>query len=139
MLERSDCPFLLDVLDSLKRRGKALKHRNATPIIERFIELRDGKTEERVEVTFKVRKRQIVALTVWGDRWISIRAAESIPQAGWKFQYTHSGRFLGTEGGRDLVKATEASLSEMYELTDTTVERLDLIWRPLLANGPQVA
>lgn len=139
MLERSDCPFLLDVLDSLKRRGKALKHRNATPIIECVIELRDGKTEERVEVTFKVRKRQIVALTVWGDRWISIRAAESIPQAGWKFQYTHSGRFLGTEGGRDLVKATEASLSEMYELTDTTVERLDLIWRPLLANGPQVA
>ncbi|WP_152998805.1 hypothetical protein [Sphingopyxis sp. H115] len=127
------------MLDSLKRRRKALKHHNATPTIERFIELRDGKTEERVEVTFKVRKRQSVALTVWGDRWISIRAAESISQAGWKFQYTHSGRFLGTEGGRDLVRATEASLSEMYELTDTTVERLDLIWSPLLANGPQVA
>lgn len=139
MLERPDCPFILDVLDSLKRRGKALKHRNATPTIERFIEHRDGETEERVEVTFKARKRQILALTVWGDRWVSIRASESIPQAGWKFQYTHSGRFLGTEGGRDLVKATEASLSEMYELIDSTVERLDVIWRPLLANGPQAS
>lgn len=137
MLDRPDCPFISDVLDSLKRRTKALKHRNATPTIERFLELRNGETEERVEVTFKARKRQTLALTVWCDRWVSIRASESIPQAGWKFQYTHSGRFLGVEGGRDLIEATETSLSEMYELTDADVDQLNVIWRPLLANGPQ--
>ena len=137
MLDRSDCPFILDVLDSLKRRGKALKHRNATPTIERFIELRDDEAEERVEITFKPRNRQILALTIWCDRWVSIRASEAIPQAGWKFQYTHSGRLLGAEGGRDLVEATEASLTAMYELDDGNISRLDIIWRSLLANGPQ--
>jgi hypothetical protein len=139
MLDRSDCPFILDVLDSLKRRSKALKHQNATPTIERFIEMRDGETNERVDVKFKARQRQILALSIWCDRWISIRASESISQAGWKFQYTHSGRFLGAEGGRDLIAAAEVSLSAMYELTDMNVGRLDLIWRPLLANGPQAS
>lgn len=136
MLDRSDCPFILDVLDSLKRRGKALKHRNATPMIERFVELRDGEAEERVEITFRARKRQTLALTIWCDRWMSIRASESISQAGWKFQYTHSGRFLGAEGGRDLIAAAESSLSAMYDLDDASIGSLDIIWRPLLANGP---
>jgi len=138
MLDRPDCPFILDVLDSLKRRSKALKRQNATPTIERFIELRDGEPEERVEVTLRARKRQILALTIWCDRWISIRASESISQAGWKFQYMYSGRFLGAEGGRDLIAAAESSLSAMYDLGDASVSRLDILWRPLLANGPQV-
>ncbi|WP_288990650.1 hypothetical protein [uncultured Sphingopyxis sp.] len=136
MLDRPDCPFILDVLDSLKRRGKALKHRNATPMIERFVEHRDGEAEERVEITFRARKRQTLALTIWCDRWVSIRASESISQAGWKFQYTHSGRFLGAEGSRDLIAAAESSLSAMYDLDDVSIP-LDIIWRPLLANGPR--
>jgi hypothetical protein len=53
MRDRPDCPFIMDVLDSLKRRSKALKHQNATPVIERLVEIRDGKPEELVEVTFK--------------------------------------------------------------------------------------
>jgi hypothetical protein len=137
MLDRPDCPFILHILDSLKRRGKALKHRNAIPTIERFIEVRDGESEERVEITLKARKRQILALTIWCDRWVSVRASESISQVGWKFQYTHSGRFLRADGGRDLIEAVEASLSEMSEMTDANVERLDVIWRSLLAIGPQ--
>jgi hypothetical protein len=129
----------MDVLDSLKRRSKALKHQNATPVIERLVEIRDGKPEELVEVTFKTRSRQTLALTVWCDRWVSIRAFESVPRGGWKFQYTQSGRFLGAEGGRKLIEVAEASLSEMYELTDANIGRLDVIWRPLLAKGPKAA
>lgn len=137
MLDRSDCPFILHVLDSVKRRGKALKHKNATPTIERFIEVLDGESEERVEIALRVRKRQVLTLTIWCDRWVQVQASESISQAGWKFQYAHSGRFLGADGGRDLVEAVEASLSEMYEMTDANVGRLDAIWKALLANGPR--
>ena len=140
MLDKSirvESPFIAEVLDSLKRRSKALKYQHTTPVVERFIERRDEITEERVEVNFRKRPRQNLTLTLWADRTVHVSASEVIWQAGWKFQYSRAGRFVGLKGARELVQATEASLSKMFEMTTENVGLLDAIWAPLLATGPR--
>ena len=134
---RTESPFIAGVLDSLKRRSKALKHQNATPVIDRFIESREGVTEQRVEITFAKRPRQKLTLTLWEDRTVEVHASEAIWQAGWKFHYARAGRFVGVGGPQDLVRATEASLSKMFEMTSKNVGQLDELWGPLLADGPR--
>ncbi|WP_156407298.1 hypothetical protein [Sphingopyxis sp. Root154] len=127
----------MDVLDSISRRRKALKNQNAAPTIERFVDIRGHTAEERIEITIRQRNRQTLALTLWSDRWVSVRASEAIAKDGWKYRYERSGRFVGTSGGRDLVQAVEASISEMFGMTKNDVDRLDAIWAPKLAGGPQ--
>ena len=134
---RTESTFIAEVLESLRRRGKALKYKNATPVIDRFIELREGVTEQRVEITFTKRPRQKLTLTLWEDRTVEVRASEAIWQVGWKFQYARSGRFVGVGGPQELVRATEASLSKMFEMTSKNVGQLDELWGPLLAVGPR--
>ncbi|WP_374396388.1 hypothetical protein [Sphingopyxis sp.] len=136
-LVRTDCAFLVDVLDSLARRRKALKNQNAAPTIERFVEIRNHTAEERIEITFGKHNRQTLALTLWSDRWVSVRASEAIAKAGWKYRYECSGRFVGEGGGRDLVQAVEATILEMFRMTENDVDRLETIWSAKLAGGPQ--
>jgi hypothetical protein len=134
---RADSPFLLDILEGIRRRRKALRSHNANPIVERIIEVRDGNPVERIEIVFHPRTNQTLTVIVWENRSIWVHACEAIKNAGWKFQYTASGRFLAPGGGRDLVPALEASLSRMFEMTRENSVRLSEIWDRLLANGPQ--
>ena len=139
MIEKSirlNSPFLTNLLDSLRRRSKALKHKNARPAIKRFFDSQDGVSKERIEITFDQRPRQRLTIKAWEDRTILIQATESILQAGWKFQHVSSGRFVGTPDGREIVQALEATLSAMYEMTSESTGQMDAIWRPLLAKGP---
>ena len=134
---RSNSLFLAALLNSLKRRSKALKNKNASPKIERFVDTQDGESEERIEITVVQRTRQRLTVIAWEDRAIQVQASESILQAGWKFQFVCSGRFIGAPDGREIVQALEASLSAMFEMTSENVAQLDTIWGSLLATGPR--
>jgi hypothetical protein len=92
---QADNPFLTAVLSALKRRSKALKHRNAVPTVERIVEIRDGVTLERIEIVMRVRRRQSLTVLAWDDRSIWIHACEAIKNTGWRFQFTDSGRLSG--------------------------------------------
>jgi len=133
----ADSPFLLAVLAALKKRSRALKHGNAIPTIDRIIEITDGEPLERIEIEFRTRKRQSLRILVWEDRAIWVHACEAISKAGWKFQFTDSGRLIGHASERELVAALEASLSAMFEMTADDLDRLTAIWGPLLAHGPR--
>ena len=137
-VRRIDSEFLEDVLESFRRRSKALKHRNAKPQIERFLEVQEDQSTERIEILIDRKPRQTLRLILWSHRYIDVLAAEAISQAGWKYQYQYSGRFVGGAGGRKIVAAVEASLSAMFELTSEDVFKLEQIWKPLLAKGPRV-
>ncbi len=137
MPTNNDSPFILDLLESLKRRSKSLKHKNAVPEIARFVETREGVERQRVEITIRKRSRQQLIITAWDDRTIRLHACESVWQAGWKFQHTCTGRFIGSDGGREIVQALEESLLAMFEMTARDEAKLDRIWAPLLAKGPQ--
>ena len=132
---RVESHFLEEVLESLKRRSKALKHRNATPVVDRFLEVDDGRTEERIELRFQPRQRQTLVITLWSDRHLHVLATESISQAGRKFEYQSSGRFIGGNDGRHIVGAIESTLSEMFEMTAEQTPKFSKIWDPILAAG----
>ncbi|MEP0095257.1 hypothetical protein [Parasphingorhabdus sp.] len=135
-MPRVDSEFLEGVLESIRRRSKALKHRNAKPAIERFLEVQEDHFEERIEIRIDIRPRQTLRLKLWSDRFIDVWAAESVWQAGWKFQYQKSGRFVGGIDGRKIVGAIEESLSAMFEMTADDTSELEQTWKPLLASGP---
>lgn len=137
-LQREESKFLDDVLESFRRRSKALKHRNAKPKLERFLEVHEGQSIERLEVQIDRKPRQILRLTLWSDRQIDVLAAEAIRGAGWRFQYQNAGRFAGGVDGRKVVAAVEASLSAMFEIASEDVPQLEQIWKPLIAKGPRV-
>lgn len=63
-------------------------------------------------------------------------AVELVSQAGWKFEFQTSGRFVGDEDGMEIVAAIEDTIFAMFDLTSAEVSKLDVIWRPLLAKGP---
>lgn len=134
----ADSPLLTDLLEALRKRSRAIKHKGAQLTIERVIEEADGEKRERLEIECRLRKRQRVRLLVWDDRALWVHAAEAVPKSGWKFQFTDSGRYVGTADTRMLVSALEATWAAMYEMTSADTGRLATIWAPLLAKGPQL-
>jgi len=67
--------------------------------------------------------------------WIA--ASERLPKGGWKFEFSEGGRLLPTVDGRGLVALIEETLSTMFEMEQAEIERIEAIWRPNLAKGPQ--
>ncbi|MEO0461845.1 MAG: hypothetical protein AAF127_01860 [Pseudomonadota bacterium] len=134
--ERRDSEFLSQVLDSLRKRRRALKHISGVPQIERFVDVHEDRSEERLEVTFNPFTHQRLRAIFWDDRWIQISALESIPKAGWKFEFAAEGRFLRGNDGKSVIAAIEQTLSMMFEATQEDAMEFDQIWAPLLAAGP---
>lgn len=131
--------FLSEVLECLRRRGKALKHKNATPSVDRIIEAKDGRSVERIEIVCQPRKHQTLKLIVWEDRDVWVHACEAVKNSGWKFQYTKSGRVLGPNPAHQVIAALEQTLAQMFEMSSANVGLLGNTWDPLLANGPRPA
>ena len=133
----ADAPFLLDLLDALRRRRKALGHKGVKLTVDRVIEEKPNYHVERIDLVLRLGKRQTITMTVRQDRTIWVHACEAAANAGWRFQYTADGRLLGTYAGRDLVAAIEETASSMFGMTGETVGSLSQIWDRLLARGPR--
>ena len=134
----ADSPLLTELLEALRKRSRAIKHKGVQVAIERVIEEADGEKRERLEIDCRLGKRQQARLFVWDDRALWVHAAEAIPKSGWKFQFTDSGRYVGTADARMLVSALEATWAAMYEMAPADIGRLASIWTPLLAKGPKL-
>ncbi|MBX9884286.1 MAG: hypothetical protein K2X68_04865 [Novosphingobium sp.] len=133
----ADSPFLLNFLDSLRRRQKPFKHKGISLVVDRVIEERSDRRVERLDLVLRFRKRQTITLIIRQDRTIRLHACEAITKAGWFFQYTTDGRLLGIYDGGDLVAGIEKTVSAMFGMSGETVSLLDAIWDKLLARGPQ--
>ena len=133
----ADAPFLLDLLDALRRRQKAFAHKGITLTADRVIEEKPEQRIERIDLIIRLRKRQTITIIVRQDRTVRLHACEAITKAGWRFEYTTNGRLPGTYCGMDLVVAIEKTASSMFGMTGDTVSLLSLIWDRLLARGPR--
>ena len=134
-----DSAFLTEVYDALRKRRRAFKHQGALPETERVIEVVEGFRQERLEIGFRPRARQRLGVSLRQDRTIRVQATESITKAGWKFDFTDSGRLAGHVDGRTLVGALEASIGAMFTMTAEDMSRMRGIWDPLIAKGPRAA
>lgn len=129
--------FLADVVTSLRRRRKALRHEIRELRIERIIERGDDGAREKLEIHCGDARRLGMRLFVWDDRWLWFDAREGSKADGWLWEYTRDGRLFGDDPGRRLVKALEDSIAATFELSRNDLARLARIWTPLLARGPR--
>ncbi|HEY6816526.1 MAG TPA: hypothetical protein VI168_13375 [Croceibacterium sp.] len=123
------------MLDALKKRSRALKHKNVVVSVDRILEIEGSSASERVNVRFSRRPHQQFSCVLLAGRSIWIVASERIPKGGWKFEFSDGGRLLPSIDGRGLVELFEKTLSAMFEMDETNLGRLEHIWRPCIAKG----
>lgn len=133
-----DDPFLVDVMDRLRERGNALRDQGVAPSVERVIEFCGERTVARIEILLRLGGTRMLSIHLWEDRAISLNAGESVRGGGWRFRYGSEGRFPGPNQGAELVRAAEASVQAMAEDAEADSDRLEAIWRPLIAKGPKL-
>jgi hypothetical protein len=124
--------FLDELLSSLRRRRKAIRHRTRTLRFERVSDSIDGSESAKVEIEcVLLAPRTVLRLSAWEDRWVWVDARRS-GKIGWVWQFTAEGRLLGNRLARELVSAFEASIGDQG-----SEAALRAIWAPILAQGPR--
>jgi len=125
--------FLADVDAAWTRRREAIRQQTRSAATQQIDPSDDD--EERIILAFGVDAHRHVTVIVRASRWTSIVAVEGTPELGWAWQFSDSGRL--TSDPATLIEAIEQTLSACSGMTAGQTSRLDAIWQPLLANGPQ--
>lgn len=134
--------FLADLLESLRRRRKAIRRHVRDFAVEKVLEREDGEELEKLEVECGLpgRERTTVRLFVWEDRWVWVDARSMVDRKqGWAWEFSAEGRAAGGADGRRLVEALEASIAAASPVEDDNAAILRGLWKPLLAAGPSLA
>jgi hypothetical protein len=129
--------FLNDVLGAFAKRRKALRHRLRDLRIDKVVEQQLDDDQERIEVRAELSSRVRIVLSIWSARRVRIWAGEMVKNQGWVWQYDHAGRLVGEADGQTLVEAFERTASVAFGMTPEGTGGLTVIWKPLLARGPQ--
>ena len=131
--------FLNEVLASLGRRRKAIRHK-ARFTVEKVVERTDGDEREKLEITCALyfARDTSVRLFAWQDRWLWVDARSFQKSEGWIWQFTARGRAIGGLDGRSLVAALEASIAASSQVNEENAALLQSIWQRVLAVGPSV-
>jgi hypothetical protein len=138
-LPSSDNAFLSSLIESLRKRHKALKHKTRKIACDKVIEEHDGERIEKLEFAFRsgTHDRDLrLRAFVWEDRWVWIDCR--VPgKMGLQLEWSYDGRLLPSHDGRAFITALEATMSHAYSVDAVSTSGLDLIWSPLLARGPK--
>lgn len=132
--------FLADVLLSLGRRRKAIRHNVQSIAVEKVLERTDGEEVEKLEIEcIPLHPNHTrVRVSVWEDRWVWVDARSMIGSTkGWNWEFTAQGRATGGVDARRLIQAIEASISAASPVEADNAGALKVVWTPLLAAGPQ--
>lgn len=126
--------FLNDVVLSIKRRRKALKHKNVSVVCERLVEDDGGKIREKIELEFLKIRGVSIRIFLWSDRliWIDSRAH---CRNGWIWDWSCEGRVLGSLSGREIVKSVEDMLDLSSTMSTENLGNFAKIWEGKLARG----
>lgn len=130
--------WLVDFLESLRRRHRALKHKLHSIECERVFEEVDGVKSERIDLRlqrFASSQSLVLRVQLWPDRWAWVDAREG-GRNGWTLEWNFQGRAAGRITGQQFVAALEETL---HELNSGVVnhDKLGHIWAPILLVGPR--
>jgi hypothetical protein len=127
--------FLNAVVESLRRRRKAISHKSAAIRVERIREV-DGNCEtEKLEINLKLYDKISVRLHAWQTRWIWLDVRKS-SKRGWVWSWEQEGRPLPPLGGREIVDALETTHDLAFDMNAARTHEFTAIWAPMLARGP---
>ena len=132
--------FIKDVVESLRKRHKALKHRVNAIACERIIERDDHADHEKIEITFRAHvagRRCGLRVFVWDDRWLWVDCRLA-GKRGWLWEWTREGRLRGPASGRAIMESLERTLDLAHTMNAAETARFDDVWIPILARGPRL-
>lgn len=133
----TESEFLSDILSAFGKRRKALRHKLRAIRIDKIVERSEEGDVERLDVLADVRPNVRIILSLWSSRRVRVWTGEMVRNKGWAWQYDLTGRLVGAADDRTLVEAFEQTRSAIFQMTAEQVDRLAVIWVPLLARGPQ--
>ena len=129
---------LLEVVQSLQKRRKALKYKVDSLACERVVERSDDGDLEKLEVRFKNKNGPLsttLTFHIWEDRWAWIDARAG-GKMGWKWEWSGEGRMSGRDIGKQVLTHLEKSLSVMWDEDADISQALESLWVKILAKGP---
>lgn len=133
-LPRSDCPLLADVLESIRRRSKSIKHHGWRFEVDRiFEEYSDGRVE-KLEIRIQYHELPVhLDVDVWEDRWVMVSAYKRTETE--KLHWDIQGRLMPEVDGLEFMQLIEKSQGFHYTDQDRS-DLLKSIWSQILARGP---
>lgn len=133
--------FTREFAEALRRRAKAITYRGAKIECIPVKEIVDGKESDIRRVDLKLSYRVVrvpvkLQLHVWDDRWVWVDVRQS-SRIGWAWEYTAEGRFLSSNGARDLIGRLEKTIDATWAAHKDAKKSVDEIWSKCLATGPR--
>jgi hypothetical protein len=119
-------------IEFYRRSTKKLKPLYGVRSVERFSLERDSPGPERVEFHFRKNsspKSLSVSMSLWEDRWASVRIWRHSARPDEKFTWTMSGRVVE-------FSSLFSAVAESGRLDDYRVSKLESVWSPILLTGP---
>ena len=141
IIPNSSNPFLTELLDSLRKRSKSLKHQMSSLSCERVFREHDENQFEVIEIEitpgFSSSKRFPCSFKVWEDRWIFISLSEWKNNT-WDWNWQEEGTIFPFISGRELVSAIELTVSSSFEMNSSNTNLFSELWRPYLIRKPEL-
>lgn len=128
-----DSDFLSNIVFSVKKRSKSIKHKTSSYSLQKVIE-KDGQKEyEKLEIDIDVLYTS-VRIFFWCDRfaWIDIRTPS---KRGWSFEWQNEGR-IGGSNSQVILKAIEKTIELSMAPNKESIVLLDDVWRNIIFKGP---
>lgn len=138
-LPTSDHAWIADVLDGLRRRSRALRHKMHSVECERVFEEVEGERTERIDITLRQSRSSqgfVLRAKIWQDRWAWIDA-RSGGKNGWTLEWTVEGRAAGSVTGQALMETVEEMFDAISISKAADDAALSKMWRPILSRGPK--
>ena len=131
--------FLLDFVESIKKRNKTLKYRASSIKCDRVLVREEGVETEKIELILELSHSNgylPFSIYAWEDRWIwvDIRLME---HRRWVWSWAFEGRLLGNLGGKTVINAIERTIEASFEMSSVNTTKFDEIWSVMLARGPE--
>jgi hypothetical protein len=143
LLPNPNSTFLSEVIDSLKKRTKALKQKWFRPVCDRIIVREDSRELEALELKASLATRVgtlSFSTQIYEDRWVRVFTRKFIGQSV-KWDWSIEGRLLNEDYCQELVSTIEKTsdlvsiASDSDYLNEQQRAELKNLWSTLLASG----
>ena len=137
----SKSTFITEVLESLRKRRKSLKHKCSKIECDRVYVEEEGERFEKLEISLSPGHSSspscILHIGVWEDRWIQLSFSEWKGK-GWDWSWSYEGKILPTFSGKVIINTIESTLMYSHEMSSNLVTEFDSLWMPLIARKPEL-
>jgi hypothetical protein len=128
-----------DVVEAVRARSKALRHKFREVGIEISVDTQNGVPIDYVELSFTKSRTQNgprIRFKLWSDRWAWVDAREYEKKV-LKWSFSFDGRLRGNHTGNDLIRDIEEFDKIIVDIDSKDgLDRAKHLWKSVLLKGP---